>query len=211
MAARVKTGEIMVAKSRKRATTEAHDEKRAEIIEHCAGLFDKVGYHNTSMQMLADEVGLGKPTLYHYFPSKISILYAIHDTHIRALLGGLERAQSDDPIIGLRSACVDILRQIANHPGYVRAFMDNYGDLEGQMRDAIRQARRDYFEHVKALISKGIDTGAFRPCDPVLTTYGFLGMCNWAYKWYPPMAAKRTPEEVAEALCQPFFEGLKAG
>ena len=210
MAVRVKTGENMVAKSRKRATTEAHDEKRAEIIEHCAGLFDKVGYHNTSMQMLADEVGLGKPTLYHYFPSKISILYAIHDTHIRALLGGLERAQSDDPIIGLRSACVDILRQIANHPGYVRAFMDNYGDLEGQMRDAIRQARRDYFEHVKALISKGIDTGAFRPCDPVLTTYGFLGMCNWAYKWYPPMAAKRTPEEVAEALCQPFFEGLKA-
>jgi len=200
----------MVAKSRKRATTEAHDEKRAEIIEHCAGLFDKVGYHNTSMQMLADEVGLGKPTLYHYFPSKISILYAIHDTHIRALLGGLERAQSDDPLAGLRSACVDILRQIANHPGYVRAFMDNYGDLEGQMRDAIRQARRDYFEHVKALISKGIDTGAFRPCDPVLTTYGFLGMCNWAYKWYPPMAAKRTPEEVAEALCQPFFEGLKA-
>jgi AcrR family transcriptional regulator len=210
MAPRVKTGEIMVAKSRKRATTEAHDEKRAEIIEHCAGLFDKVGYHNTSMQMLADEVGLGKPTLYHYFPSKISILYAIHDTHIRALLGGLERAQSDDPLAGLRSACVDILRQIANHPGYVRAFMDNYGDLEGQMRDAIRQARRDYFEHVKALISKGIDTGAFRPCDPVLTTYGFLGMCNWAYKWYPPMAAKRTPEEVAEALCQPFFEGLKA-
>jgi len=210
MAARVKTGEIMVSKSRKRATTEAHDEKRAEIIEHCAGLFDKVGYHNTSMQMLADEVGLGKPTLYHYFPSKISILYAIHDTHIRALLGGLERAQSDDPLAGLRSACVDILRQIANHPGYVRAFMDNYGDLEGQMRDAIRQARRDYFEHVKALISKGIDTGAFRPCDPVLTTYGFLGMCNWAYKWYPPMAAKRTPEEVAEALCQPFFEGLKA-
>ncbi len=206
----MKTGEIMVAKSRKRATTEAHDEKRAEIIEHCAGLFDKVGYHNTSMQMLADEVGLGKPTLYHYFPSKISILYAIHDTHIRALLGGLERAQSDDPLAGLRSACVDILRQIANHPGYVRAFMDNYGDLEGQMRDAIRQARRDYFEHVKALISKGIDTGAFRPCDPVLTTYGFLGMCNWAYKWYPPMAAKRTSEEVAEALCQPFFEGLKA-
>jgi AcrR family transcriptional regulator len=206
----MKTGEIMVAKSRKRATTEAHDEKRAEIIEHCAGLFDKVGYHNTSMQMLADEVGLGKPTLYHYFPSKISILYAIHDTHIRALLGGLEHAQSDDPLAGLRSACVDILRQIANHPGYVRAFMDNYGDLEGQMRDAIRQARRDYFEHVKALICKGIDTGAFRPCDPVLTTYGFLGMCNWAYKWYPPMASKRTPEEVADALCQPFFEGLNA-
>ena len=201
----------MVEKRKKRPTTEAHDEKRAEIIEHCAALFDKVGYHNTSMQMLADEVGLGKPTLYHYFPSKISILYAIHDSHISALIDGLKRGNGSDPIASLRSACIDILGQIASHPGYVRAFMDNYGDLEGEMRDAIRKARNDYFESVKGLIVEGIASGQFRPCDPVITTYGFLGMCNWAYKWYPPMAAKRSPEEVADALCLPFFDGLKAG
>jgi AcrR family transcriptional regulator len=202
---------MVETKRKKRPTTEAHDEKRGEIIEHCAALFDKVGYHNTSMQMLADEVGLGKPTLYHYFPSKISILYAIHDSHIRALLDGLKRENGIDPVASLRSACIDILGQIASHPGYVRAFMDNYGDLEGEMRDAIRQARNDYFESVKRLIVEGIESGQFRRCDPVITTYGFLGMCNWAYKWYPPMAAKRSPEEVADALCQPFFDGLKAG
>jgi hypothetical protein len=37
---------------------------------------------------------------------------------------------------------------------------------------------------------------------------GFLGMCNWAYKWYPPLAKRRPPEDVADAICQPFFEGL---
>ncbi len=95
------------------------------------------------MQMLADEVGLGKPTLYHYyFPSKLSILYAIHEAHIGALLDGLKREAGGDPIASRRSACVDILGQIATHPGYVRAFMDNYGDLEGEMRDAIRVRRR---------------------------------------------------------------------
>lgn len=199
----------MAARTRKRPTTEAHDEKRAEIIERCAGLFDKVGYHNTSMQMLADEVGLGKPTLYHYFPSKISILYAIHDTHMRALLDGLTHEKGTDPLASLRAACVSILTQIATHPGYVRAFMDNYEDLEGQMRDAIRQARRDYFEGIKGLITEGIGTGQFNDCDPVITTYAFLGMCNWAYKWYPAMAQRRSPDEVADALCTPFFQGLR--
>lgn len=202
----------MAAKTaKKRLTTEAHDGKRIEIIQHCATLFDKVGFHNTSMQMLADEVGLSKPTLYHYFPSKLSILYAIHDTHIGALLDGLKRDAGTDPIAALRSACVDILGQIATHPGYVRAFMDNYGDLEGEMRAAIRARRRDYFEGVKAIIVKGVESGRFRAVDPVITTYGFFGMCNWAYKWYPPMAATRSPEEVADALCVPFFIGLKAG
>jgi len=202
-------GICVALKAKKRPTTEAHDEKRGEIIEHCAALFDKVGYHNTSMQMLADEVGLGKPTLYHYFPSKISILYAIHDTHIQALITGLRRGGGADPALSLRSACIDILRQIASHPGYVRAFMDNYGDLEGEMRDLIRAARREYFESVKALIDAGIVNGQFRPCDPVITTYAFLGMCNWAYKWYPPMAATHSPEDVADALCAPFFDGLR--
>jgi len=198
----------MPAKTTK-VRTEAHDEKRIAIIEHCAGLFDKVGYHNTSMQMLADEVGMGKPTLYHYFPSKISILYAIHDTHIQALLAGLTVEEGSDPVPSLRAACVGILTQIANHPGYVRAFMDNYGDLEGEMRDAIRQARRDYFARVKGLIEAGIASGEFRSVDSTITTYGFLGMCNWAYKWYPPLAPTQTPEQVADALCQPFFNGLK--
>ncbi len=197
--------------ARKRRTTEAHDEKRIEIIQHCATLFDKVGFHNTSMQMLADEVGLGKPTLYHYFPSKLSILYAIHDAHIGVLLDGLRHEPGTDPVEALRAACVDILGQIATHPGYVRAFMDNYGDLEGKMRDAIRARRRDYFDGVKNLIIEGVASGRFRAVDPVITTYGFLGMCNWAYKWYPPMAKTRTPEEVADALCGPFFDGLKAG
>lgn len=196
--------------TKRRQTTEAADSKRVEIIEHCAALFDKVGYHKTSMQMLADEVGLGKPTLYHYFPSKIAILYAIHNAHMRALLDGLPAADSGtrDPLAVLRSACIAILRQIASHPGYVRAFMDHYGELEGSMRAEIRAHRNDYFERIVETIRAGVESGRLRKCDPTVTAYGFLGMCNWAYKWYPRMAAERTPEDMADALCQPLFEGL---
>lgn len=197
-----------LAKTARRS--EAHDAKRAQIIESCAQLFDRVGYYNTSMQMLADQVGMGKPTLYHYFPSKIAILFAIHDSHITVLLKNLEVGRAYDPADALELACTDILREIATHPGYVRAFMDNYHDLEGQMKDTIAQARRTYLERVRRIITDGIKGGHFRQCDPDMATYAFLGMCNWAYKWYPAMAAKRSPEEVATALCGPLLHGLKA-
>src|SRR3982750_3934192 len=117
----------MVGRTLRRQMTEAHDEKRAEIIESCARLFDRVGYHGTSMQMLADEVGLGKPTLYHYFASKTDILYEMHQMHIDAMLEGLgQRAeqQEQEPAKLLEEACAFSLQQIAEHPGYVRAFMD---------------------------------------------------------------------------------------
>lgn len=197
-------------KAKQRKTTEAYDEKRAEILEHCAALFDKVGYHKASMQMVADEVGLGKPTLYHYFDSKLAILYAIHDAHIKALLDGLDASAEtqSDPLDQLRSACIEILRQIADHPGYVRAFMDHYGDLEGTMRANIREQRNAYFDRLQGIIAHGVEIGRFRETDPVLTAYAFLGMCNWAHKWYPAMSKTRSAEEVADALCVPFFQGL---
>ena len=191
--------------------SEAHEDKRQFIIEQCASLFDRVGYHKASMQMLAEEVGIGKPTLYHYFPSKHAILYAIHDAHMDRLLVGLDRPEGDHPLDSLQSACADILTQIAEHPGYVRAFMDHYADLEGEMRAKIRQQRQDYFQKLISIIEDGVAQGSINPCDPTMATYAFLGMCNWAYKWYPAMASEVAPAEAAQQLCAPLFEGLRKG
>ncbi|HTH28954.1 MAG TPA: TetR/AcrR family transcriptional regulator [Sphingobium sp.] len=196
---------------KEKQTSEAHGGKRLEIIQHCANLFDKVGYHGTTMQMLADEVGLGKPTLYHYFRSKAEILYAIHELHIDALLAGLEEFGRKDlhPSELLRNACTDILRQIAQHPGYVRAFMDHYSELEGDMRKNIRMRRNQYLAGISSVLERGVAEGSFEPCDIELTAFGFLGMCNWAYKWYPAMHKKRSPESVSKSLCDVFLKGLE--
>jgi len=193
-----------------RATTAAHDDKRLEIMERCADLFDSGGYHRATMQMLADEVGLGKPTLYHYFASKTDILYAIHQKHIAALMEGLDSDQrrGATPQELLLHACCDILEEIARHPGYVRAFFEHYGELEGPKRAEIRARRQEYFDKICGIIKSGIASGAFRKCDVEVTALGFLGMCSWAYQWYPPMVAKVPPQKLAETLCTPFLQGL---
>jgi AcrR family transcriptional regulator len=192
-------------------TTAAHDDKRLQIISHCADLFDSGGYHRATMQMLADEVGLGKPTLYHYFSSKTDILFAIHQMHIAALIEGLDSAKrrGSSPEELLIHAARDILEEIANHPGYVRAFFEHYGELEGAKRTEIRARRLEYFEKVCDIIKSGIASGAFRKCDVEITVYGFLGMCSWAYHWYPSIAERIPPKKLAETLCATFLEGLR--
>jgi AcrR family transcriptional regulator len=197
-------------KAKARVTTAAHDERRLEIIMHCANLFDKVGYHKMTMQMLADEAGLGKPTLYHYFPSKADILFEMHQIHMDALLSDLEAevAKCSEPGVLLTRTCASALRQIAEHPGYVRAFMDHYADLEGEHRTTIKKRRQEYFDRIRAVITDGISAGKLRKVDPELTALVFLGMCNWAYKWYPGMAAETPPARMAKQLCQIFLDGI---
>jgi AcrR family transcriptional regulator len=191
-------------------TTAAHDDKRLQIIERCADLFDSGGYHRATMQMLANEVGLGKPTLYHYFRSKTEILYAIHQKHIAALIDGLDseqrRGSSHQDL--LTHAGRDILEEIAEHPGYVRAFFEHYGELDEPKRAEIRERRKEYFGKICGIIKSGIAAGAFRKCDVELTAYGFLGLFSWAYQWYPPMVKKIPPQKLAETLCSTFLQGL---
>ena len=194
-----------------KATTAAHDEKRLEIIERCADLFDADGYHRATMQMLADKVGLGKPTLYHYFRSKTEILFAIHQLQIAALIDGLDSVQRRElpPEELLMHAARDILLQIAKHPGYVRAFFEHYGELEGSKRAEIRARRQEYFAKICGIIKAGMTSGAFRKADVELTAYGFLGICSWAYQWYRPVADRYSPQKVAESLCMMFLQGVK--
>lgn len=62
------------------------EEKRQEIIQIAAGLFEELGYERTSMSAIAAQVGGSKATLYGYFPSKEELLRAVldHDVNEQA-------------------------------------------------------------------------------------------------------------------------------
>jgi AcrR family transcriptional regulator len=50
--------------------------KRLSILQAAITMFAKSGYRQTSMDELANEVGVAKGTLYLYFPKKIDLLFA---------------------------------------------------------------------------------------------------------------------------------------
>src|SRR5512147_2943507 len=55
-------------------TEEEQARRRHEIFHQVVRIFIKKGFHETSMQEIADAAGLGKSTLYDYFRTKDEIL-----------------------------------------------------------------------------------------------------------------------------------------
>ena len=51
-----------------------HDEYRKELLQKCFDLFGRMGFSNVTMRQIAEEIGVSTGTLYHYFPTKVSIL-----------------------------------------------------------------------------------------------------------------------------------------
>jgi len=185
------------------------DERRKHIVRKAAALFDKMGYFNTSMDDIAEAVGLRKPTLYYYISSKEEILYLIHEEFINHLISNhqsrLETRMNRSQL--LQEVMIDILDQIAQFPGYVRAFFDHYRELSGDMKEQIKNKRDTYFRMIVDVIREGKEQGEFETDDPSLTTLAFFGMCNWAYQWYEA-DGKRKPREIAFHFWDIFMRGI---
>ncbi len=63
------------------------EQTRQQILDTAQRLFAELGYDATSLQMIADEMGLTKAAVYYHFRAKSDILHA-------AMLPGIQRLES---------------------------------------------------------------------------------------------------------------------
>ena len=56
-----------------------HDERKNEIIDTAAALFELKGYEQCSVNDILTAIGIAKGTFYHYFKSKEEVLDAVID------------------------------------------------------------------------------------------------------------------------------------
>jgi AcrR family transcriptional regulator len=184
-------------------------QRRQQIVSEAANLFDQTGYASTTMDDIAKEVGIAKPTLYHYFPSKDDILHAIHEEFIDLLIARHDqRAKTGmPPELLLLEVMADVLDLMDTHRGHVRVFFEHHRQLPEEAREAIRLKRDQYEKTVEELFAKGVRRGVFMDTDLHLATLATFGMCNWAYQWYRPNGSMK-PRDIAVQFWSYLVKGL---
>lgn len=186
--------------------------RRDELIALAARLFDRAGYHQTSVAQLAAAAGIAKATVYHYFSSKEEILIAIHGAFMEPLIEAHEKRRKR-PISAshlLLEAMVDIVELMRSHRGHVRVFFEHHRDLPEPERTAVAERRRTYQSMIQEVIEQGMDTGEFRAdINPRIAALTVFGACNWTYQWYDPTGSM-SPRDVAFEMWKYIREGLVA-
>jgi AcrR family transcriptional regulator len=141
------------AVEKKRSSAEKLWEVRQEqILDAAAKLFAKHGYADADTQLLAEELGVGKGTIYRYFPSKRDIFLAAADRVMRRL-----RRQIDESIKGIADPLDQIAEAIraclafcAENPDFVELLMQE----RAQFKD---RKTPTYFQHREANIERWRD------------------------------------------------------
>jgi AcrR family transcriptional regulator len=95
--------------------------RREEILSAAIHLFAVHGYAGTDTQLLADELQVGKGTLYRYFQSKEELFLAAVDSILRQMYERIEAGQASvaDPLEQSRQVILAYLTFFAENPEYV--------------------------------------------------------------------------------------------
>lgn len=182
-------------------------ERQRRVIGVAADLFDRRGYHETSMDEIADATGIRKPTLYHHFQSKSEILFCIHHEIIERLISEQLTHNGLTPSERLRETVRDVIRLVSDRRSFLRVFHQNYRQLPEALRLRVRDRRQYYQALVENVVREGVAAGEFVDMDPTLVTLGILGMGHWANRWYRPEVGP-PPDYVADLLFTMVANGI---
>jgi AcrR family transcriptional regulator len=187
-----------------------YDDQREAILAQAARLFADRGYAGTSMAMVAEACGLSKATLYHYWPDKDALLFAIADGHVQRLQALV--AQTPDPHAAPRERLAALIAQLVQH--YAGA-QDAHRVLTAEVRFLPPALRERMLAREREVVAAFADAvAAVRPelreaalAKPL--TMLLFGMVNWMHTWLRPDGAY-DHAALAPVVAELFLGGLGA-
>lgn len=172
-------------------------------------VFNEKGYDGTSMEVLAQRLGITKSSIYHHVSGKSELL----DLALSRALNGLFAATTEpatttgryvDRLEHLVRRSIQVL--VAELP-YVTLLLRVRGNSAVERRALAR--RREFDDFVADLVTEAAAEGDLRPdVDPALISKLLFGTVNSLIEWYKPRG-DTSADELADAVIRMTFEGLR--
>ena len=164
------------------------EDRRREILEVAAQLFRARGYSATSLDEVAETIGITKAAIYYHFASKDEVLFEMHDRIVRdALVRVRTIVESDDsPVEKMTRILTGHLQTLLANLDANVVFHREVGFLPDERENEIRERERKHDLMIRRVYREGVGRGDFPDIDAAIAVNFLLGACNMTYRWYRP-------------------------
>lgn len=177
--------------------------KRERTIAVAVDLFYDRGYENTSLDAVAEQMGVTKPFIYAHFSSKAELLAEICSRGIASALEALDSVlgMSGSPTERLREVGLRFVSAVLQSQRHIAIFSREEKNLTAADYTRISEMRREFDHKLVKLLDEGVRAGEFHVTDTRMAALGIGGMISWAYVWYRSHG-RLTLEQTADALTE---------
>jgi len=183
--------------------------KRDAVIRAAAREFNRKGYHNTSLDDIAAQLEVTKPTVYYYVTSKEQLLF-------ECFVAGVEQIRTAfRDVRQLAVPARERLNAVLRH--YGEAVASEFGwcmvraedqDLPPAMSRHIKALKSEIDHGIRRLLREGVQDGSIEPCDAKMTAFALAGALNWIAHWYREDRSL-SGAQIAAAFVTLFEGGLR--
>jgi len=159
-----------------------------QVLESATRLFTEKGYEAASVRDIAADLEIRPSSLYHHFPGKQHILFAIcmrMQTDFNAQV--MPELIADRPPDEAIAAAVR--RQVLfghRRKGEVVVNIRERRSLPADQLAQVNGLRREYRDTMARVIEAGCERGAFRVEDPKIAAMAIVDMINGLPHWFKP-------------------------
>jgi AcrR family transcriptional regulator len=191
---------------------------RESLLAVAVAVFNERGYDGTSMEDLAQRLGIAKSSIYHHIKGKEDLLALALDRALDGLFAVADASNSRGPAIERLEALVrGSVGVLTDRLPYVTLLLRARGNTPTERRALAR--RREFDQIVADLVKEAEADGDIRPdIDPAVTARLLFGMINSIIEWYRPGRADQATGladaglaagDLADAVCAMAFDGLR--
>jgi AcrR family transcriptional regulator len=172
-----------------------------EILERAAELFAERGYAGTTVQDIADALGMSRPALYYYVKSKDVLLEQLVEnlslTDAKEL-EAIRRRRSGDPLSKLREMARQLAVNAASNPHQTQILAQSKHHLPEELARVDREAERSVILSLMWALDQGARRGQVRALDAHTAALAIVGMCLWTAWWIGDGAVDPVADQVAD-------------
>jgi len=162
---------------------ETQNNKQQLILDAARKRFLHFGYAKTSLDEIANDIGMGKATLYHYYKNKEDIFLNVvkqESSYLRKLLlKSLEKVKTPhDKLKVFLQTHFDFLSGRVNIGNLTK---ERWRNLQPLLDKGLREFYNEQIVLLRGILSEGIKDKSFRPIDPKQVSVLLLSMLRSFY------------------------------
>lgn len=195
-----------------RVRADDFEDKQRSILHNAAAVFAEQGMSKASMSLIASQANVSKALLYHYYPSKDALIFAIIYTHLEKLDAAIVAA--DDPALPPRQRLARLIATVlecyqgsdVEHTMQLNALSSLNNDQKTALTTIERQIVRRF-----ATILRDLNPDLDSKQRPLLTpvTMSLFGIMNWLYMWFRD-SGPLSRQEYADMVTTLMLDGVSA-